>query len=76
MLTRLFTVLIYMLLCVVRLSVLNIYEIYLDLKSSFRILGNFQQASKFPGSALGPIQKKKDFPHLEAKRRQRNIYIQ
>jgi hypothetical protein len=48
--------LIYMLLCVVRVSVLNIYEIYLDLKSSFRILGNFQQASKFPGSALGPIQ--------------------
>jgi hypothetical protein len=38
MLIRLFTVLIYILLCVVRIYVLNIYEICLDLKSGLRIL--------------------------------------
>jgi hypothetical protein len=55
MLIRLFTI--FMLLCVGLVSVLNIYEIYLDLKFIFRLLRNFQQASNFPGSALGPIQK-------------------
>lgn len=41
MLIRLFTLLIYMLLRVVRVSVLNIYEIWHDLKSGFTILRNF-----------------------------------